>query len=430
MVGVGALFLWGVLGRAVGLPERSPYLDLGLGALFLVWLLGLAAARRMPAIPFLCWLFVLLILGYGWLMVANAQTTHEWDRGFLPAEYTLDFKFGPRSKDQESSRLAMIHWSAIFAGMLVVVDLARSRRLRRQLLGWLAIAGLAVAVAGIFQKASGTEMMWNLSKPQTARTFFAAFDYHGNAATLLNLCWPVAFLLWIRAVLRGGNPFAVALWSTASLFTFGALFANTSKAGHVMAVVLGLIMLIAFRKELREMAEGSRAIMFSAILAVVLMLGAGYYFFSLSSDVSFSRWFNLEESAASRLLAYRICWNDIVPKAGIWGYGPGTFPTTFAYFLAAAGEGGLYFWYRAHQDYLQLLIEWGWAGGALWAALIAGALIRSAIRSDRHEFYGRGLRLVILAVLLHAVVDFPFQVPALQWPIMSLIGLLWARAKG
>ena len=358
VLGTGALFFWGALGRSVELPEKSPYLDLGLATLFAIWVVGLIIAQRGPSIPALFWMLTVLILSYGWIAVLNAETTHVWGRGFQPAEYTFGISWLPMSKDQASSQETMIHISALFAGLLVVVDLTRSRRLRRQLLAWLVLCGMAVAMAGIFQKASGTEMMWNYDKPLTSRNFFATFDYHGNAATFLNLCWPVAFLLWLRAITRGSNPFMTAVWAAAAAFTFGAIFANTSKVGHVLGILLALAMLISYRRDIGE-AFRDRRVMLSAVVAILLLLGAGAYLFSLSADVSLARWATIDQSATIRMTAYQICWRDIVPNAGLTGFGPGSFPTVFAYFLAAADEGGTSFWYRAHQDYFQSIIEWG-----------------------------------------------------------------------
>ena len=264
VLGTGALFFWGALGRSVELPEKSPYLDLGLATLFAIWVVGLIIAQRGPSIPALFWMLTVLILSYGWIAVLNAETTHVWGRGFQPAEYTFGISWLPMSKDQASSQETMIHISALFAGLLVVVDLTRSRRLRRQLLAWLVLCGMAVAMAGIFQKASGTEMMWNYDKPLTSRNFFATFDYHGNAATFLNLCWPVAFLLWLRAITRGSNPFMTAVWAAAAAFTFGAIFANTSKVGHVLGILLALAMLISYRRDIGE-AFRDRRVMLSAV---------------------------------------------------------------------------------------------------------------------------------------------------------------------
>lgn len=426
VLGVAALFLWGTLGRRVELPEQSPWLDAGLGVLFAIWVLGLVTAQRAPAIPWLFGLLVLGILGYGWISVFNAEWTHVWGRGFHPAVHTLGISWLPGSKDQDASRSAMIHFTAIFGGVLVVVDLARSRRLRRQLLGWLALTGLAVAMAGVYQKASGTVMLWNYDKPIEAKTFFAAFDYHGNSATFLNLCWPASFLLWLRALSSEERaPLRLALWSCSTLFTLAAVFANTSKVGHVMAVVIVVILLIAYRSQIRSAFSG-RAVGSTAVVGVILVVAAGALFISLSAEISLGRWEAFDQSAEARLDSYKTCWEGILPNSGITGYGPGTFHTAFVDFQASGEEAAISFTYRAHQDYLQLMIEWGYVGAGIWAVLLGGALLRRNKTDDR-DFYASGLKIMLFGVLAHAAVDFPFQVPALQWPILALTGILWAK---
>lgn len=459
---MGALFAWGALGRQVVFPERSPWLDLGLGVLFALWIVGLAISQRRPAVPALVFVLVFAILGLGWISVLNAKWTHSWspeDREsrsytsfsasevlltarapaelrenlkkvtgtqFSPSVRTMGVDGLPRSIDQDSSRTTMIHLSAIFAGMLVVIDLARSRRLRRQLLGWLALAGLAVAMAGVFQKASGTDVMWNHHKPVPTKTFFAAFGYHGSAATFLNLCWPAAALLWLRALSDGGAPFRVTIWACCTLLTVAAAFANTSKVGHVLTVALMLVMLIAYRKEIGSIFSSQRA-GGTVVVGVALAVAAGAMFLSFSAEVSLTRWLDFETSANSRLTIYEICWK-YVSEFGLFGYGPGTFPTAFAYMQAGEGILPTHFTYRAHEDYLQLAMEWGYAGAGLWLVLLIGALCRRN-PPDRRDFYVPGFKIMLLAVLIHATVDFPLQVPALQWPILALTGILWAKTR-
>jgi O-antigen ligase len=75
-------------------------------------------------------------------------------------------------------------------------------------------------------------------------------------------------------------------------------------------------------------------------------------------------------------------------------------------------------WYReAHNDYVQVLVESGLPGLAiaLWAAW-------SALRRNASHRWVFG---ALLAMLLHALVEFDFQIPALPALFVVLAG--WKR---
>ena len=98
--------------------------------------------------------------------------------------------------------------------------------------------------------------------------------------------------------------------------------------------------------------------------------------------------------------------------------------------------------YYAHNDYLQLLIETGWAGAV---ALVFGLfffIVRAVRRIRKVKFdVGRFRILVsvgalagICSLAFHGFFDFNFQIPANQVYFVFLLALvesgLWPREKG
>ena len=149
--------------------------------------------------------------------------------------------------------------------------------------------------------------------------------------------------------------------------------------------------------------------------------------------MSVQRWSALggEQGAITgRLEAYRDAW-EMAKDAGTFGFGPGTFGIAFPAYTGGALDR---FWEHAHQDYLQVIIEWGWLGAAVWLTIFVGAFWLGArqIRSLRKSSSCLSTRVAILAlamVCLHCVFDFPLQIASLQLLTCVWLACLWRLAS-
>ena len=84
-------------------------------------------------------------------------------------------------------------------------------------------------------------------------------------------------------------------------------------------------------------------------------------------------------------------------------------------------------WNHAHDDYLQSLIEWGWPGTALWAALFAGGLwsvLRR--RGGRLPAWPRGSRSPSAACSCTPRSTSALQVEVIRLDVAVLLGLAWS----
>jgi O-antigen ligase len=154
-------------------------------------------------------------------------------------------------------------------------------------------------------------------------------------------------------------------------------------------------------------------------------------------EVSSRRWAKVEELFSHNnprlLVDYTCC--KMIPDAGWFGFGPGTFRIAFPYYTHELKDAVSGIWRYAHQDYLQTFIEWGRIGAFLWAAWLLGGLFNSAraLRraGDQFSFRERALHLgmatAVAGALLHAMVDFPLQIASIQLYLGVLLAFMWSQ---
>ena len=129
------------------------------------------------------------------------------------------------------------------------------------------------------------------------------------------------------------------------------------------------------------------------------------------------------------------------------GTGAGTFACAFPYYQPPA-IGSLYFRY-AHNDWIEYLAELGVLGAGLLAWLVAavvwplptaevdgdrqakegaeGGRRRRRGRSTWRHYERRGIALALAGMAMHALTDFPLQIPPILLTAAALAGLMNRR---
>lgn len=393
--------------------------------LFVVsWLLSKAEQRAAFTIP----RFPAVIVGLlALIAVAQVLNPHgEFDpRTLYLKRLPGGLPILPRTMDRATSLEQLLHLLTLGAAFLGAVDMAHSRRTRWLLLRAIAVGGILVALIGFVQKAlGGDHLLWGHLHPSQT-SYFATFRYNANAASFLNLCWPAALVLFIRSC-RERKHLGRNVWGLAWLFVFGALFVNTSKFGHAAAVPLLFVAAIACFRQLPGdwlVPSWRNAVVFCLIPAVMVLLALP------TLRDTFANWhIYLGEGTTLRLrkLTYGVCL-AMVRDAPLFGFGTGSFRLLFPYYAVPLGDLIQNRWIHAHQDYLQTIIEWGWAGAALWGCLFAPAILRQVIRSfgSSADLTGAAAVTGLIAVLLHALVDFPFQIASIHFYSLLFLAILW-----
>ena len=331
-----------------------------------LWGVAIVVALKRPKIPWFALLIVIAILTQGWWMVANARFEfHPETVTFSSAKPILALL--PGSIARSLSLGVATRLTVMLGAMLFVADFARRRIWRDRLLFTVAIVGASVAALGIVQRSSGARsIFWN---GIDGETFFATFRYHSNAGAFMNLTLPVIAFQLYRACMKRSSPMIRWGWEIAYLLTFAAVIASGSRVAAALACAATVVVFGVFGQ---CRVWGRRKAVSSAVLFALVV---GVATFSAGSRIA-NRWRELPGQFSSenpRLLVYGVCAN-MAHDAGWFGFGPGTFAAAFPYYSSPLGERASGIWLHAHNDYLQTVIEWGWASTSLFGLLLDSCL--------------------------------------------------------
>lgn len=338
-----------------------------------------------------------------------------------------------------------------FVAALLALHLAASSALaqpgaRRRLRTALAWFAFVLALAALAQLSTGTRAIYGVFTPLEGGTPAGPFVNRNHLAGYLLLLAPMALgylarALWTwreRVGTRGGThrlltlntPEGVALVYAClpALAAISALLATTSR-GAILAFVVALAVALPAGR------RGGRAALVGMVVAFVAM-GLSWFGLERLGD----RFAAVRDNAPGRTRV----WSDaLAHMPGRWLTGAGLnafeahlsrvpawrlpehatpWPDAVRPAFESGARVGVRFqgsdWYReAHNDYVQVLVETGLPGLliALWGA--AAALRRVA--------FSRWVMAALLAMLLHALVEFDFQIPAL--PALFVVLAAWRR---
>ncbi|MGV3660607.1 MAG: O-antigen ligase family protein [Prosthecobacter sp.] len=386
-----------------------------------------------------------MICLFGWLMALFPGAWVDRSTGIiLELDKNPWLAFG--TADQAASVQVMLSIIAALMVLLMTLDLARERRVRFLLAVAITVSGFGAAVTGLcLQTSADLARLWKVV--HVPDSVFGLFWYHGNAAAYLNLCWPLA--LWLCVVLmrledrRLLQQIALACLVVGLAVQMVAVFANVSKMGHFLMILEVLLLAGAGflswrRQDLHEQQTvGKRFWLLVGVTVGILVIGA----WMAGAASGWSRWgvfagksFDDPARRHAATMALKIGWD------GGWnGTGPGTFEWVAAHYstLDPVLKDGR--WRHAHNDYAQFFAEWGWLGTLLAAAfgvLVLARIVRAISQalsadSSQHMSFQRRAGLLcfgaaLVSVLVHAVVDFPLQIPAIRCLAGALLGMALA----
>ncbi len=416
-------------------PESITVIEWLLDLTLALWVVELIISRRIPHVPRALFAISALLLLFGWGMFLNAHSIYDPQLGiFIPIRrppYTIS-----GSVDFVLSFNAMCGITVLLGAACFVADLAQEPGWLLRLWWTIGGAGASIALLGLLQKGTGADMIfWGPGWHSDTQTFFATYNYHANAGAFLNLVLPPVAGLALRSVAKREKPVMRALWLSATLIVVLAILANTSRAAQLIGILLIFAIAIGPAGSLVHMAK--RAENLSLITGAIVVIVAVVAIAQASHlDQPVQRWKQLNTSLRQdgRWLAVTASL-PAVRDAGWTGFGPGTFRAVFPGYAEAAAQWPGRGWHFLHEDYLQTLIEWGWAGSAGWAVLFFGGICIAfaSLRSKRAKQWNGRQRLflqlaltALTGVALHALVDFPLQIASLQLYVATYLGVCWA----
>lgn len=317
------------------------------------------------------------------------------------------------------------------------------RKTLRILLGWLVANACILGLVGFVHKASGeTRVLWLREFPDAVS--FASFVYQNHAGAYFSLMSFAALGLAVWHFFEGRKRMArstpAALWLIAALLLVFTVIFSLSKGATISLAVFGLAAVVAvwiLRFTSTTKSTIPRIVPIMVVLAIVGTVG--WTAQQLDFAEVYSRFEQLaklqtnDPSYVARKLARQAA-SDMYGDHGTRGVGAGGFRYLFPEYIKHKPliyQRGQYFWEHAHNDWLEIPIELGLTGTLLLGFSVAWiGWFWLRLRGWRHPL-GVMIALGAGQTLLHALLDFPFQNPAIlvTWWALLVISLRWLELE-
>jgi O-antigen ligase len=284
------------------------------------------------------------------------------------------------------------------------------------------VAGFALVLLSGWQQHFGglqatREIFWSEIYPQlndslpaewikrmSSDRIFATLFYPNTLAGAVLLLTPAS--VWgLRSVLASGPGRRIIL-ALVLVLAAGCLLWSGSKAGWLLALVLGLVAMCRIRIPLR--------LKLGFMIGVVLLGSAGFAW----------KYSDYLRKGAPSTVARLDYWEAALKTANahpVLGTGPGTFGSAYAEIKRPESEMAK----LTHNDFLQQASDSGWPGFILFAAFVAAVVAYPSKRvwhaSSGGPFW---VWLGVLGIWLQSMVEFGLYIPALSWPTMTFMGWL------
>ncbi|MBI4659889.1 MAG: O-antigen ligase family protein [Verrucomicrobia bacterium] len=293
--------------------------------------------------------------------------------------------------------------------------------------------GALLALEGVLQRLDGTNKLLWLVMPQinsTNEAQFGPYAYRSNAATYLNLLWPVCLGLWLRlrsasARMRrhfervGGGSYVVLL--PCAVLIASAPIISTSRGGALIALagvpVASGIVFFSARRE-RALVRASMLTLFLVILGFSAYLG--WKDLARRLETMFS------DDLSGRIQIYQNS-RRIAEEFPILGTGPASFTAIYQLYKEPNQVWDAYL----HDDWLETRVTYGWAGlGAILTmlGLVLGRWCFPSGIAAPWEFVAF-IWLGLAGCLVHAKFDFPLQIYSILFLFLLLCSILLCLSR-
>jgi O-antigen ligase len=301
------------------------------------------------------------------------------------------------------TRNDVVQWATYLAVCFTGFVLFQDRSARRRFLSSMVWFSFFVAVLATLQTfTSGGKVFWLFPSGYTDFVM-GPIVYRNHYAAFIEAVLPIAVY---KALGRQGPSL---VYSAIAAVLYASVIASASRTGSILATceILAVAALLWAQGRALGRTVG-RALVRMAVPLAVFTAVVGW-------QRVWDRFLMPDPMALRRQFA--ISTLDMIAAHPWFGTGLGTWATVYPRYAIA--DVGL-FANRAHSDWLQ----WTAEGGIPFALVLLTVFLwclRPAVRS----VWGVG----VLAVFLHAAVDYPFSRPALGSWVFVLIGMLAALAR-
>jgi len=317
-----------------------------------------------------------------------------------------------------------------FVFFVVVNNLHRQEAMQIIIFTLIAVA-MVISFYAFYQFLTGSNRVWYMQKPYPHRgagTFICPNHLGGFLEMLLPL--------GLAGALAGRHkPIVKVLLGYASLVILAGIAVTVSRGSWISTILtLGLFFLVL---------TSHRSHRLPAILFLVVLVG-GAVFLVPKSETFQTRAKQLfvhgKLDDDARFSLWRPAW-QIWQDQPIWGAGPGHFDYRFRQYRPEEVQARAD---RAHNDFLNLMADWGLAGLALVASAwtLVGLGVRKTwgvVRNTASDLGERqsstrfafvlGSALGLAAIFFHSAVDFNMYIPANALLAVTLMALLTCHLR-
>jgi O-antigen ligase len=302
-----------------------------------------------------------------------------------------------------ATQTATVKWATFLATFLAGSCIFGDQQVRRRFCSAILWFTFIIAIVATLQTFSSDGKVFWLFPSGYSEHVMGPILYRNHYAAFIEAVLPIA----LYRALRDENE--AFLYSVMAAALYASVIASASRAGAALASgeILAVMVLMWIRGRTSVHAIGITLLkIFIPLAAFTGIAGSGTVWERFCAPDPMGMRTELMKSSLQMIAAHP--W---------FGVGLGAWPTVYPHY--AITDIGVYA-NQAHTDWLQWIAEGGVVFGVLMAGLFVWCL-RAAIRT----IWGLG----VVAVLLHACVDYPFSRPALgSWTI--LIMAMLAAAQG
>ncbi len=333
---------------------------------------------------------------------------------------------------------------------LVAEDLIREKQFVYRLLGLLILMGLINALLVLLLKVQFGPLMeiWIRFSPEDTRNQLGALIGHNTGVSSFLMAPLLVAATWLVVIQPREKPWQRVVLALVTVLIVLALLLAQSRAVLPILLLLGIglgVLLFrrsCFRSRSRVYVWMPVALVFVLLTQLIPMRHNPLYREDVTLPERVTEFTPQRLITETRLRIAVVSFSELIPERPLSGHGFGTFQYVYPeaqgrYFmdnprsrLAPTDRRTM----RAHNEYLQMLIETGAVGLAI-ALLGAGTLLVHGWRTmgrtlmPQHIATQAAIWFSAVAILLHSFVDFPLRVPPIALTLVLLLAMISAADR-
>jgi O-antigen ligase len=298
------------------------------------------------------------------------------------------------------TQAATLRWCAMLVVFALALQIFQEPEVRSWFRRVLLIFGCSLAVISTLQLFSAPGRVFWIFPTEYTGFVLGPFVYRNQYAAFIELLLPIAVVAALDA------RESVFLMTSMPAVMYASVIAASSRTGAILvsAEVILIFSVAAWKRQLPVRRLGF-ALAGMIVFAGVLSTAVGW-------DTLWERFLQAESYQLRSELLHSSA--DMFREHPWIGFGLGTWPTVYPAY--AHFDDGL-FVNQAHNDWAQWTVE----GGLPFAAMLGWVFLWS-VRSIRKSLWGLG----VIAVFLHALVDYPFEKQPLTALVLVILGMIAA----